>query len=455
VQIVSDGNAPQSTTAPTKSWLDRALSLFTEVRAGEGATALLLAANIFSILAFYSVLKVVRESLILSEGGAVVKSYSAAGQALLLLGIVPLYGAFASSVNRIRLICGVTLFFASHLIIFYLLGSAGVHVGIAFYLWIGIFNMMMPAQFWAFANDLFSTERGRRLFPIVGMGASLGALMGAGLTTKYFAGAGPYLLMLISAGGLMLPIVFTLWVNSRERVSKRDEAAAAAEQPLGKVGGFQLVFQQRYLLLIALLLVALNLVNTIGEFVLGDLITAEAKAAVASGAAGGLDERALIGTMAGGVQTWVNLLGLLFQAFLVSRVFKYIGVRGALFILPLIAMGSYSLMALLPIFSIVRVAKILENSTDYSIQNTTRQALFLPTSREAKYKAKQAIDAFFVRFGDMLQALVVFIGTSLAFSLSQFATLNLVFVAIALVIVVGIYREHKRLTADLAPDQAA
>ncbi|HEX5110129.1 MAG TPA: Npt1/Npt2 family nucleotide transporter [Vicinamibacterales bacterium] len=449
--IVTDRPA----AAATESWLDRSLSLFTEVRAGEGATALLLAANIFCILLFYSLLKVVRESLILSEGGAVVKSYSAAGQALLLLGIVPLYGAFASSVNRLRLICGVTLFFASHLIIFYLLGSAGFRVGIAFYLWIGIFNMMMPAQFWAFANDLFSTERGRRLFPIVGMGASLGAVLGAGLATKYFAGAGPYLLMLIAAGGLMLPIVLTLWVNRRERDSGRDKAAAAAEQPLGKAGGFQLVFQQRYLLLIAMLLVTLNLINTIGEFLLADLITSEAKAAVASGTAGGLDERALIGTMAGGVQTSVNLLGLLFQAFLVSRVLKYIGVRGALFILPLIALGSYSLMALLPIFGIVRVAKILENSTDYSIQNTTRQALFLPTSREAKYKAKQAIDSFFVRFGDMLQAVVVFVGTGLAFSLRHFAVLNIVFVAIALAIVVGISREYKRLTAEVASDQAA
>ena len=227
MQTVSDRTDPQRTTDPDKSWLDRSLSLFTEVRAGEGATALLLAANIFSILLFYSVLKVVRESLILSEGGAIVKSYSAAGQALLLLGVVPLYGAFASSVNRIRLICGVTLFFASHLIIFYLLGSAGVHVGIAFYLWIGIFNMMMPAQFWAFANDLFSTERGKRLFPIVGMGASIGALLGAFLATRYFAGAGPYVLMLIAAGGLMLPIVFTLWVNRRERDSGRDKAAAS------------------------------------------------------------------------------------------------------------------------------------------------------------------------------------------------------------------------------------
>ena len=150
--------APETQRA---SWLDRSLSLITEVRAGEGTSALLLAANVFCLLAFYSVLKVVRESLILSEGGAEVKSYSAAGQALLLLAIVPAYGAVASRVNRLRLVCGVTLFFASHLVIFYLLGAAGVRVGVAFFLWIGIFNLVVIAQFWAFANDLYGTERGK------------------------------------------------------------------------------------------------------------------------------------------------------------------------------------------------------------------------------------------------------------------------------------------------------
>jgi AAA family ATP:ADP antiporter len=93
----------------------------------------------------------------------------------------------------------------------------------------------------------------------------------------------------------------------------------------------------------------------------------------------------------------------------------------------------------------VRIAKTLENSTDYSIQNTARQALFLPTSREAKYKAKQAIDSFFVRAGDMLQAVVVFASTALAFGVRGIAVLNLLFVAVWLVLVVAIAREHKKL----------
>jgi AAA family ATP:ADP antiporter len=433
------------TPADDKSRLDRALSLFTDVRAGEGAGALLLAANVFSLLAFYSVLKVVRESLILSEGGAEVKSYAAAGQALLLLTIVPAYGAFASRVNRLWLVCGVTCFFASHLVVFYLLGVAGVHIGVAFFLWIGIFNLVVIAQFWAFANDLYSTDRGKRLFPLVGLGASLGAVAGAEIASIVFSRAGPYSLMLVAAAGLGISVALTVWVNHRERGGGRDVAAHLADQPLGKAGGFHLVLTQRYLLLIALLVVVLNVVNTIGEFLMGKLIVAEAAQALTAGSATGLQTKEIIGQLAGSVQASVNVVGFLLQAFLVSRIFKYIGVRGALFILPAVALVGYSMVALVPVFAVVRIVKIFENGTDYSIQNTARQALFLPTSREAKYKAKQAIDSFFWRAGDVLQAGVVFVGTRLAFEVRQFAVLNVLLVAVWLAIVVALFREHKKL----------
>src|SRR5215475_15535112 len=99
-------------TRPTeKSMLDRALSLFTDVRAGEGTTAVLMLVNIFLLLVCYSVIKTVREPLILLGGGAEVRSYAAAGQAILLMGFVPAYGWIASRVDRARLLVGVTLFF--------------------------------------------------------------------------------------------------------------------------------------------------------------------------------------------------------------------------------------------------------------------------------------------------------------------------------------------------------
>jgi AAA family ATP:ADP antiporter len=445
--------------AQHKGLLDRALSLFTDVRAGEGVGALLLALNVFYLLAFYQVLKIVRDALILSESGAVAASYASAGMAAALFVFVPAYGALASRVNRVWLISGVTIFFASHLLIFYALGAAGMRIGVAFYIWVGVFNMVAVAQFWAFANDLYTNERGKRLFPLVGIGASLGALVGAGMTAYFFKGTGPYSLMLIAAFGLLVPVALTIIVHRREghrKEAKKDEA----EKPVGGPGGFTLVFRQRYLLYIALLVLVYNLVNTLGGFMLNQEIEREATR-VAAATAGATEEQAraikasVSGTLSGTVGTYVNLLAFVLQAFFVSRIFKYVGVRGALFILPIIAATGYASVALVPLLMTIQWTKIFENSTDYSIQNTTRQALFLPTSREAKYKAKQAIDSFFVRFGDMLQAGVVYVGVQVALSVRGFAIVNLILIGVWVLIVVGIRHEHKKMTGSETMDRAA
>src|SRR5205085_2197997 len=154
-----------------KSALDRALSLFTDVRAGEGATAALMLFNIFLLLICYSVIKTVREPLILLGGGAEVRSYAAAGQAILLMGFVPLYSWFASRVDRARLLVGVTLFFVACIELFSAAVAARVpYIGVAFFVWVGIFNISLVAQFWSFASDIYSKDAGDRLFPVMVMG---------------------------------------------------------------------------------------------------------------------------------------------------------------------------------------------------------------------------------------------------------------------------------------------
>lgn len=444
-------------TEERKSWLDRTLSIVADVRAGEAAGALLLAANVFALLAFYYILKTVREALILSEEGAEVKSYAAAGQALLLLVFVPLYGALASRVNRVVLISAVSVFFAANLVVFYALGSAGVEIGIAFFLWMGVFAVVMPAQFWAFANDVYDSERGKRLFPVVGIGSALGAWAGAALATALFEGLGPYPLMLLSAAGLIATLLLTQAIDrrARRRAAANAAAPADAEPPMGRAGGFQLVLSQRYLLLIALLVMVINIVNTVGEFILGRLVTADAAAAVASGAARGRDEATIIGEFYGQFFFWVNFAGFVLQALVVSRLFKYIGVRGTLFVLPVVAAFTYGTAAAVPVLAIFSLVKIFENSTDYSINNTAKHALFLPTSREAKYKAKQAIDSFFWRAGDLLQAVVVFIGVQLAFDVRGFAAINLLLIGVWLLLCIGIAREHRKLTGEERPEPVA
>ncbi len=129
--------------------------------------------------------------------------------------------------------------------------------------------------------------------------------------------------------------------------------------------------------------------------------------------------------------------------------------RVGLFVLPLIALGGYIVAALYPVLSMIRSVKIAENSTDYSLQNTVRQVLFLPTTREEKYKAKQAIDTVFWRAGDVMSALTVFVGSAvLALGVRQFALVNVVLVTAWLAIAFLIAREHRKLVPPTpsAPD---
>jgi AAA family ATP:ADP antiporter len=423
--------------AKRKNVLEKALSLFAPVRHGESVTALLLMVNVFILLTAYYIIKPVREALILDGSGAEIKSYAGAVQAGLLLFIVPLYSAYATRVNRIKLINGVTAFFVSNLTIFFVLGRAHVRLGVPFFLWVGLFNVMLVAQFWAFANDVYTEEQGKRLFAIVGIGSSLGAIFGAWVAGWLFKPLGVYPMMLIAAALLGVCMVLTNWIHHREGSSSlRGSPAEAAGRPIGDSGGFRLIFRHRYLLLIALLVLVANFVNTTGEFLLGKMVTQFAK--------GQINGQAYIGQFYAGFFFWVNVIGAALQMFAVSRILKHLGIGIALFCLPLIALGSYSLMALMPILPFIRIGKIAENSTDYSLQSTTRHALFLNTSREAKYKAQSAIESFFWRAGDGFSALLVFVGTRLAFDTRHFAVTNVIFVLLWLVLAFAIVRIRER-----------
>src|SRR5204863_4750640 len=170
----------QSSAGPgARTWLDRTLSVFTDVRAGEGLGAGLMLVNIFLLLVCYSIIKTVREPLILLGGGAEVRSYAAAGQAILLMGFVPLYSWVASKARRMTLVVGATVCFLACIELFAAAVTARVpYVGVAFFVWVGIFNISLVAQFWSFANDLYSKESGARLFPLIVIGMTAGAPIG-------------------------------------------------------------------------------------------------------------------------------------------------------------------------------------------------------------------------------------------------------------------------------------
>jgi len=433
---------------PPKNWLERQLSLFADVRAGEGAGALLLALNVFLLLASYSVMRPARDGLILNEGGAEAASYSAAAQAVLLTIVVPLYGWLGTRVRRVRLIAIVMTFFSASLVAFYIGGRMGLREGVAFYIWIGLVNVFIVSQFWAFANDLYTEGQGRRLFPFIGVGQSLGALLGAAAVTPLIRGLGytPYTLMLLGACILMAALMITLLVNRREAARAEPIAAAANVEPLGPEGGFELVWKDRYLFWIAILIVLLNVVNTTGNYILNKFVVEEAAGRFGTDPQSLIERGRFITAFFGSMSATVNLVSFVVQLFVTSRVIRFLGVRGSLFVLPVIALINYSIIAVAPILAVVRVGKILENSTDYSLQNTLRQALFLPTSREAKYKAKAAIDTFFTRAGDVISAGFVAIGSATGLATPAFAGLNVALTGVWLWVAGQIAKEHRKKT---------
>jgi ATP:ADP antiporter, AAA family len=441
-------------TDEKKGPIDLFLSLFAEVKPGEGLTSLILMANVLLLLVAYYVLKTVREPLILASGGAQLKAYATAAQAVLLIGFVPAYSALTKRLKRMQLITATLIFYAAVFVLFWVFAKIGVpYLGFAFFLVLGIFSLSAIAQFWSLANDLYTKEQGKRLFAILGIGASLGAVVGSFVASKLVEPLGPFPMMIVAAVILAVCLALSWLANTREADRAKRSKAESEDKPIGGKNGFSLILADRYLLLVALVILLLNLVNTTGELILSERVTQEAAASVPDFASLPKDaQKEIVGKFAGKWYgeffTWVNAIGAIAQLFLVSRIFKYVGIRAALFSLPLIGLFTYGSFAFIGTLALVRAGKIAENATDYSLYNTTKQALWLPTTREQKYNAKMAIDTFIVRVGDLVSGLFVGWGLKNGMAVEKIAMVNLGIILLWLVVVVFTGRENKKRMAD-------
>jgi len=424
-----------STPSATERVLSRAFRPFAVVDPGEAVGAAVLTLTVFLLLTAYYLLKTAREPLILLHGGAEVKSYASAGQSIVLLFVVRAYGSIASRVGRMKLIAGIFLFFVSNLVVFAVLARADFSIGVAFYLWVGVFNVTAIAQFWSFAADAYNPEQGKRLFAVLGIGSSVGAVAGARIA-KALVPLGPAGLMISAAGILVVCVVLFAVID--KRLGTATKSVSDVDEPLAPDHAFRLLMSDKYLLLIAALALILNWVNSNGEYVLDRTLLASLGDVPAK------DATAFIGAFKAEYFAWVNLFGVLLQLFAVSRILTVLGVRNALLFLPAVAFIGYGAMIFFPALGLIRAAKIAENSIDYSLQTTARQALFLVASRLEKFVGKTVVDTLFVRLGDVLSAAAVWVGVQFAWPTAAFATLNIVLVVVWVTLVVVIGREQRR-----------
>ncbi len=453
---------------------ERFLQIFTEVRPGEGKTALLMFANVFLILLAYYCIKPIREGWIAVsdiEGLSKmeVKAYSSFFQSFFLLFIVGWYGRLSSRLDRVSLITRATLFCISNMIIFWFL-QPGLFIenlpytGIIFYLWVGMFGVFIVAQFWTFCADIYADGRGTRLLPMIAIGATSGAAAGSWLVDQLLASGlvSTEALLLVATIPLVASIFFTRMVDGREgKGSSQEEPDSVEEKDAAGEGGLKflfsgarLVFLSRFLFAAAMVTLLTNWVNTNGENLMFRVIQ---ETLTGQAAAQGLTDPATVldftrsGTTAfyGNFYFWVNIVALLLQSVFASRLLKYGGFGAIALLLPVIAMISYTCMALLPILAVVKMLKIAENATDYSINNTARNVLWLPVSSEMKYRGKPAIDTLYVRLGDGLAAFTVLIGVEmLSLSTRQFFIFNVVLVIAWLGFTIMLIREYRRADSE-------
>lgn len=445
-------------------------------------------ANVFLILCSYYFIKPLREGWIaVSAIGGLekfeVKAYTSFGQSILLLFVIAWYSRLVDRWPRAKLITWATLFCMSNMVVFWFLQPdffiANLPTtGILFYLWVGMFGVFVVAQFWAFAADVYDDEEGRRLMPMVAIGATAGAAFGAQIV-EFVVGGG--LLNLIAGLGferladilrpylvtesllLMALVPLGASILLMRVVDARKGSPGAPEHPGGEgtsSGGLSLVLGSRFLLAVAVITVLMNWVNTNGENLLFNVL--QGVLARDAESRGITDPGALLaftrdGTTAfyGNFFSWVNASALVLQALVASRLLKYGGFGAILMLLPVVALTSYATMALLPILAVVKVMKIAENSTDYSINNTARHVLWLPVPSHVKFKGKPTIDSLFARVGDGFAAVTVVVGVNLlGLSTAGYFTFTVALVVVWIGYAVVVIREHRKLSEAAARREA-
>jgi len=452
--------------------LERALGVFTDVRPGEGPTALLMFANVFLILCAYYFIKPLRDGWLAGEQipgfEGTIRAYSAFGQVLILVPVVSFYGRLTQRWRGADLISRSTLFCIANLLIFWLLWPGFLvdfipGSGLVFFLWVGLFSVFVVAQFWTFAADLYTDERGRRLMPLIMVGANAGGAVGAGLLTRLVSVEGfpAHMLLLLAMVPLLASIALARVAERQGPLGEGFERTPEDEEEDAprKRGSIGTVLSDRFLLLVGVITLLMFWVISNGENLLWRVVQEVLAEDAAQAGLAGAAEREFIRTgtshFYGGFYSQVNLATLVLQALVASRLLKYGGFAAILLALPVVSLLSYATMALVPVLAVIKLMKVAENSTNYSLNNTARHVLWLPATPTMLYKGKPTIDTLFVRAGDGLAAFTTLVGVQvMAMATDTLFVVNIALVLCWLAVAWAVVREHRRLARRSSVDEA-
>lgn len=385
---------------------ERIVTLFTPIRAGEGKAVALFFSYACLIIISYYIFKTLREPLIIGSASADAKAYATALAAVVLLLFMPVYSMMFRRCTRERLVMILALAFAAMGATFAGLYQMGVTISYPYYVWVSIYGVLMVTQFWVFATGSFNIKSGKRLFPVILIGASLGGLIGAQIASFVIGHMG-IASGLLAASAIIATTSFFPYI-ARDAVPAESSCLDChmyKNKNASLLGGLHVVGRSKLMILIAIYALLLNIVNSTGEYIFAETLLSKLEGLGITEIA---ERERYIGQTYAQFAFWVTAVALFMQMFVVSRVFIYFGISVAVMAMPVLLTIGYFLGGFFPVFTFIYALKALDNSLDYSLTNTVRQTLFLPVTHEEKFEAKTAIDTFLWRFGDLLQAGVIY-----------------------------------------------
>jgi AAA family ATP:ADP antiporter len=382
------------------------LQRFANVRRREVPALLASVAFFFCVLTALMVVRPAREALGMRSGLDTVR-WLFVGTAVVTLAVNPVFGFLVSRFRRITFIAATYLFFAASLLVFWwLLAFApertGEITGRIFYVWFSVFNLFSTMVFWALMVDRFSLEQSKRLFGVVAVGGTLGAMFGPWLAWTYVEKIGTASLVLVAVGFLILAVVAAAVVARLQPTSLTEVVAGDPEAPpvvpeeevIGGASwdGFLAVVRSPYLLGISAFVLIMTVMATFIYFTRLQMVAAMTEV---------VDQQTGLFAQ---VDFWTQFATFALQLFITGHIMKRLGVAVGLVLLPVTVSLGFLGLALTGSFAALILLEAAFKAMQRGITRPARETLFTVTDREDRYKAKAVIDTFVYRTGDVAGA---------------------------------------------------
>src|SRR6266568_3337254 len=382
----------------TERLLYRLLRRLIEVRPAEVSALGWSWLYIFALLSSYYILRPIRDQMGVAGGVDNLQWLFLGTLAAMLLLNVPFW-YLVKILPRARFIAITYRFFAANILLFAVAlnwadPQQTVWVGRVFFIWISVFNLFIVSVFWQLMVDIFSSGDGKRLFGFIAAGATIGAIVGSGVTAS-LARHVPVAFLLIGAALLLEIGVFS--VRRLSRLSAKLHARPAdpsAEAPIGGnvLAGIIHPFKSSYLMNVSAFLLLFAITSTFLYFQQAGIVSRS------------FQDRGAQTAFFATIDLAVNALTLLVQLFLTGRIVRSLGVGPTLAFLPALTIVGFGVLALLPSIAALVTFQVLRRSSDYAIARPTREVLYTVLPREDRYKAKSFIDTVVYRAGDQVGA---------------------------------------------------